>query len=162
MDPYVVPDIEQLYAREAQVLARALCAMGASPDAASDAVQDAFVQAFRHWRRVQRYDNPAAWVRRAAINRVANQRRNSRRLVQFRRTQAPEVDHTADLDSVIAIRGVLQSLPPRRREAVALFYICDLPIREVALTMELSEGAVKAHLAAGRDQIRKAFEDDVV
>ena len=35
---------------------------------ANDLVQETFVQAFRHWRRVQRADNQNAYVKRIMIN----------------------------------------------------------------------------------------------
>jgi DNA-directed RNA polymerase specialized sigma24 family protein len=58
-------------------LTRVLHAAG-FPDPA-DAVQEAFVQAVVHWRKVSRYDDPVAWIRRVAINRGLNKRRSRRR-----------------------------------------------------------------------------------
>ena len=69
--------LESLYARHAAPLARALHAAGV-PDA-HDAVQEAFVQAVVHWRKVSRYDDPLSWIRRVAINRGHNRRRARRR-----------------------------------------------------------------------------------
>ena len=57
-------ELEVLYATHAAALTRALHAAG-YPDA-SDAVQEAFVQAVVHWRKVSRYDDPVAWIRRVA------------------------------------------------------------------------------------------------
>ena len=71
------PELEVLYATHAAALTRALHAAG-YPDA-SDAVQEAFVQAVVHWRKVSRYDDPLAWIRRVAINRGHNRRRSRQR-----------------------------------------------------------------------------------
>src|SRR5690242_17309039 len=73
----VVPSLEVLYAAHAAALTRVLRAAG-FPDPA-DAVQEAFVQAVVHWRKVSRYDDPVAWIRRVAINRGLNRRRSHRR-----------------------------------------------------------------------------------
>src|SRR6266487_2289774 len=71
------PSLEALYTAHAARLARVLRAAGL-PDA-TDAVQEAFVQAVVHWRKVSRYDDPLAWIRRVAINRGHNRRRSRRR-----------------------------------------------------------------------------------
>jgi hypothetical protein len=57
-------ELEALYAAHARSLTQALYAAGYP-----DAVQEAFVQAVVHWRKVSRYDDPLAWIRRVAINR---------------------------------------------------------------------------------------------
>ena len=69
------PSLETLYAMHAESLARTLLAAGV-PDA-YDAVQEAFVQAVVHWRKVSRYDDPLAWIRRVAINRLHDDYRHS-------------------------------------------------------------------------------------
>ena len=73
----VAPSLEALYAAHAASLTRVLRAAGL-PDPA-DAVQEAFVQAVVHWRKVSRYDDPVAWIRRVAINRGLNRHRSRRR-----------------------------------------------------------------------------------
>lgn len=60
------------YARLVRALA---VAAGGDLQAAEDAAQDAFVQLCVHWGRVRGYDEPAAWVRRVAINRLRNRNR---------------------------------------------------------------------------------------
>ena len=42
--------------------------------------------------------------------------------------------------------------------AVALHYVEGLPVREVAAEMGLSEGAVKFHLHAGRERLRRKLD----
>ena len=72
-------EYEALFTREYARLVATLGVAWHDPEAAADAVQDAFVQAHRHWRKVSRYDDPAAWVRRVAINRLINARRGRTR-----------------------------------------------------------------------------------
>jgi RNA polymerase sigma-70 factor (ECF subfamily) len=51
------------------------------------------------------------------------------------------------------LHAALRRLPPRQREAIALHYFADLPIAECARAMGLSVGAVKSHLARGRQRL---------
>jgi RNA polymerase sigma factor (sigma-70 family) len=64
-----------------------------------------------------------------------------------------------DTSSTIAGRAdlvvALRRLPFRQREAVILYYLGDLPVETVAHLMEVTEGAVKAHLAQARRHLRE-------
>jgi RNA polymerase sigma-70 factor (ECF subfamily) len=146
------PTLESLYALHAESLARALHAAGV-PDA-NDAVQEAFVQAVVHWRKVSRYDDPLAWIRRVAINRGHNRRRSRRRqealAQQLTATATPPVP-AAESDGDLA--ALVESLPPQQRLALSLYYYADLSVVEVADAMKLSEGAVKYHLHAARTSL---------
>ena len=48
---------------------------------------------------------------------------------------------------------MLAELPRQQRLAMALFYVDELSVAEVATAMKLSEGAVKFHLHQGRDRL---------
>ena len=150
-------ELETLYANHADALIRALHAAG-YPDAA-DAVQEAFVQAVVHWRKVSRYDDPLAWVRRVAINRGHNRWRSRQRqkaLAQRLAATAPPAPTPSVPDDDIA--QLVASLPQQQRLALSLFYFADLSVAEVADAMELSAGAVKYHLHAARTSLARALE----
>jgi Sigma-70 region 2 len=61
------------------------------PESAADAVQEAFLAAARRWSRVSAYDEPATWIRRVAINRLLNGKRNDRRRAEILATVRPAV-----------------------------------------------------------------------
>jgi len=50
---------------------------------------------------------------------------------------------------------MIPRLAPRQRIAMALYYVEDLPVREIAESMQISEGAVKAHLSQGRSNLAR-------
>jgi RNA polymerase sigma-70 factor (ECF subfamily) len=142
-------------------LTRSLAAAFGDRELASEAVQEAFVRAYTRWRRVRRLDNPAAWVRRVAINLLRDQhRRRGRRDRAIERLAATTPTHTVDPDHAAGngeVLGHLESLPPQQRLAVALFYLEDASIADVAHAMSISEGAVRYHLNQGRTSLRKAM-----
>jgi RNA polymerase sigma-70 factor (ECF subfamily) len=158
----VAPSLEALYAAHAAGLTRVLRAAG-FPDPA-DAVQEAFVQAVVHWRKVSRYDDPVAWIRRVAINRGLNRRRSHRRRTALtERIAATSTASTlygldpADRDGELA--DLIVTLPPQQRLALSLYYFADLPVAEVAAAMQVSEGTVKYHLHAARAALARAMEN---
>ncbi len=147
-------ELARLFELHAHRLVHGLIAAG-YPDA-SDAVQEAFVQAVVHWRRVNRYDEPLAWIRRVAINKARNRARSRRRQAALKdrlgRTARSVAAHESPDDDVVA---AVTALPTQQREVVALFYYSDLPISQIASVMNISEGTVKSHLHAARTTVAR-------
>lgn len=139
-------------------LVRAL-SVAADGDAAADAVQEAFVQANVHWRRVGQLDNPGAWVRRAAINRLANHRRGLRRraaaVARLDGSEPTVALDPADLDLASALRA----LPEKQRLAICLHYLADLSVADIADTLGIAEGTVKSNLHDARLALRDRLGD---
>jgi RNA polymerase sigma-70 factor (ECF subfamily) len=156
--PEAKAELARLFEDRAAELVGALTAAGYAD--ASDAVQEAFVQAIVHWRRVARYDDPLAWVRRVAVNKARNRFRSRRRQhaladrIAQRDARPPEVDDETDGDVTAAVDG----LPPQQRLAVSLFYYADLSVAQVAVAMNVSEGTIKSHLHAARAAVANALE----
>lgn len=117
---------------------------------AEDLVQEAFLSAHRRWDRISQYDNPQAWVRRVLINRATSLRR---RLGAERRAVdrvGPPQPLQPDLSS--ETEGVwheVRKLSRRQQQAVAIYYVGQLSVDEVADVMECSQGSVKSHLHRG-------------
>lgn len=151
------PSLEDLFRRSYRPLVRALTVACGDVDDAADAVQDAFVQAGRHWRRVGRYDDPAVWLRRVAVNRLANQRRGARRRAAFvarARVAAPADLGAGDTDLTAAVAA----LPPGQRLAVGLYYLADLTVADVAAAMGVAPGTVKSQLHDARRSLAHRME----
>lgn len=150
--------VEDLFDRHHAAIVRALSVAFDDPEGAADAVQEAFIEADRRWGRVSQYDDPAVWVRRVAINRLRNGRRNRRRraeIVAAIRPVRPE-DLTAEL---VDLRRALDALPEKMRLAVCLHHIAGVPVDDVAATLEVSPGTVKSNLHDARLRLRAEMED---
>jgi RNA polymerase sigma-70 factor (ECF subfamily) len=144
---------DALFRTHHAALVRSLAVAAGDRELAADCVADAFERAYVRWWRIRRYDDPAAWVRRVAINRLRDHaRRNERRDRAVRRLHRPEAEPVAA--HLVELADLLAGLPHQQRVAVALHYVGGLPVAEVAESMGLSEGAVKYHLHAGREKLR--------
>ena len=102
-----------------------------------------------HPRRLLGADNPEAWLRTVAVNLARSRWRRAQRLVGLapRLVQEPQdVDAEANLEVLQALR----QLPAGQREVIALHHLADLTVEQVAATLGLPKGTVKARLSRGR------------
>jgi len=114
---------------------------------ADDLVQEALAKAYSHWRKVQKAENPSAYVRRILINESRRSWRRNRNV-----TARPDADLTdiavADMSETVANRAellqALQSLSARQRATVVLRFLEGLSERETAAALGCSEGTVKS------------------
>jgi RNA polymerase sigma-70 factor (ECF subfamily) len=120
---------------------------------AEDLVQEAFVRAAAAGRRFIKVDNHEAWLRTVAINIQRSRWRKLRNFSRIReRLAAPPTDLPA-LENRLDVIDALRGLPKGQREVVALHYLADLDVAEVARTLGIAEGTVKSRLSRGRDAL---------
>lgn len=149
-------------ARRTLALARSLTSSWAD---AEDLVQEAYADAHRRWATVGAYDDPAAWVRRAVVNRSASRwRRLGREVRALTRLGSRRVDDGA-VDPIDAdLWRQVAGLPVRQAQAIALFYVDDLSVDQIAEVLGCSTGTVKTHLSRARatlhETLPKEADDD--
>ena len=124
---------------------------------AEEVVAEAFARAVQHQRTFARLDNPEAWLRTVAVN-VSRTRFRRRRLAAIR--ERDQVRHPALDDDRLVLMAALRKLPAAQREALALHYLADLPIHEVAAATGSPVGTVKTRLSRGRAALAVLLTDN--
>lgn len=133
---------------------------------AEDVVSEAFVRAVTHRRSFENADNPEAWLRTAAVNLARTRHRRSvlgRRLV--RQSEPPVAPRGPELSAErLALVAAMRRLPFAQREALALHYLADLSVNEIASSLGVALGTVKARLSRGRAALAEilAVEPELV
>jgi RNA polymerase sigma factor (sigma-70 family) len=152
-------DYTTFFRREVRSLV-ALAAAIAGADRAEEIVQEAMLRAHREWDRVARYDKPGAWVRRVTINLATSSQR--RRSVERRALQRlgvrPRLE--APPPEVDEFWSLVRRLPDRQAAAVALHYLDDLSIAEIADVLGCAEGTAKAHLHHARQTLAEHLRQE--
>lgn len=157
----IVETLEELYRREFPSIVALAYVLSGSRTAAEDLAQEAFLAAHRRWEIISGYENPSAWVRRVCINRSTSllRRRMSeaRALARFaaRPTLPAELPPDAE-----AFWTAVRRLPRRQAQVIALHYLDDLSVEEIALVLGCAAGTVKAHLHRARRSIADALQCD--
>jgi RNA polymerase sigma-70 factor (ECF subfamily) len=129
------------------------------PEDGDDALQDVFLAAWRGLPRF-RYEHEGSfpgWLFGIARHVVAQHRRGRHRLAVVPLEEASEIEFEFEGNSVSrrVLVHELQRLPETQREALVLRFVVGLSVREVAVSMGKTEGAVMALQLRGLEHLRR-------
>lgn len=140
---------EQLYRQELAPMIAVATSMTGSRELGADLAHEALTRAYRDWRTVGNLERPGAWVRRVLINLAIDaHRRRTREAQALSRLDPPQLAVAAH--DVGAFWRAVRALPDRQRAAVALFYVEDLAVAEIAEILRVAPGTVKTSLFMAR------------
>lgn len=152
--------LRELYAASYRRLVGQLTAMVGDIGEAEDLVQEAFARAAGQWTRLERYDNPEAWLRTVAMNLARSRwRRGKRGAAVMLRLRASHTDEPPPSPDHVAVVEALKTLPANQREALVLFHFADLPVEQIARELNVPTGTVKARLSRGRAALALELTD---
>jgi RNA polymerase sigma factor (sigma-70 family) len=144
-------------------------AYGIAGDDAEDAVQDAFVKAFRSLGGFRTDAAFRPWLFTIVANEARNRRRSATRRHRLDlqvRAQPQSVGAAAD--DVVArddqrrrLVDATASLPDRHREVIALRYFAGLSESETAVVLSCPVGTVKSRLSRAIDLLRARLGEEV-
>lgn len=159
---------EVLYRSEWSGLVALGWSLTGSWSTAEELVQDAFADAHARWAIVSRLERPGAWLRRAVVNRTvsyhrhravehrANARWGRRAEVEADGESADKTgDQATDRVSDPAFWAAVRSLPQRQGQAVALHYLEDMAVADIAEVLDCRPATVKVHLHRGRQALAR-------
>ncbi len=147
-------DFDDFYRRTAQSVVHLIYATTGDLTVAQDCTQEAYARAWSRWSSVGRYEQPLSWVRTVARRLATSAWRHDHSGVRAMRLAQASVAHApAPSEDRVAILTALAQLSPVLREAIALHYLADLSIEQIALETGRPIGTVKAHLHRGRGQL---------
>ena len=142
-------EIQELYVASYRRLLGQLIGVTGSVAEAEDVVQEAFVRGLDHPRRLLGADNPEAWLRTVAVNLARSRWRRAQRFLRLA-PRLVEQPRDGDTDDHVVLLQALRQLPAGQREVIALHHLADLTVEQVADTLALPTGTVKARLSRGR------------
>ncbi|EPH41596.1 putative RNA polymerase sigma factor SigW [Streptomyces aurantiacus JA 4570] len=152
-------EFEEFYAHAVRRLTGQLYVMLGDLHEAQDVVQEAFVKAWSRRGRLRREAAPEAWIRTVAWRLALRRRQGLFRAERaWQRHGGPGAAEAPDPGSVVLVEA-LKELSPQQRRTVALRYVCDLSVEQIAQETGLSTGTVKTHLSRGRAALAPRLRD---
>jgi RNA polymerase sigma-70 factor (ECF subfamily) len=155
---------EEFYEREFRAVVGLAYALSGSRPGAEDLAQEAFLVAHRDWDRVGTFARPDVWVRRVVANLSVSVFR--RRVVEAKTLARMSLGYTSALPELSADDAefwrAVRSLPRRQAQVIALHYLEDRSVAEIAEILGTAQGTVKKHLYDGRQALarRLTLEED--
>jgi RNA polymerase sigma-70 factor (sigma-E family) len=153
-------DFDEFFRAEHQRLVALAIGLTGVPEVARDLVQDTMTKAYRDWARVSQLDRPGAWARRVTANAAIDWHRRRRRedvaLRRLDRRDGQEFEGVPESESA-RFWAAVRALPAKQRAVIALYYLEDRSVGEVAATLEMATGTVKSTLHAARAALAGAL-----
>ena len=135
------------------------------PERAKDAVQDAFIAAWKDMRALRDPDAWDAWLRRLTVRTCYRLARKDRRRTEVEVGVIPTYhsvripDASADVADREWVVTELGRLDIDQRSVIALHYYLDLPMREVAEILDIPFGTAASRLHRGLENLRNAMRE---
>lgn len=152
-----VISFEAFYRTEYRAMVALAAAVSGDGSVAEDIAQEGLARAHREWQRICHYDKPGAWLRRVVIRLASNVRRSGRRQATALKLLRPNQTVELELPDQDVWRAV-RALPAQQRAAIALFYLEDRSLAEIAEILGCTENTAKAHLHHGRRALAARLE----
>ena len=153
---------EVLVRRYRVEFARYATALVGDTDQAADAMQEAFIRAYRSLASCRDPQRVKAWFFRILTNQCHDQRAKLRRETSLDGQDAPARDRAdagverAELRSAIA--RALTQLTPEQREAFVLRHVDGKTYEEMAALLDTGVDALKMRVYRARDALRQHLE----
>lgn len=161
-----VPDFDEIVRAHRQMVYRVALRIVRTHEEADEVTQETFVRAWRALPGFRGEARISTWLVRIAIHAARERRRAPLAVVPLDAAErvvdpaeGPEAAWERRTDRA-RIRTAVRSLPPRQREVVALKVFSDMTYEEVAKTLDLTVGAVKAHLHQAVGNLRRRLAED--
>jgi RNA polymerase sigma-70 factor (sigma-E family) len=162
--------LTELYAAHWRSLVRLSWLLVRDQHVAEETVQDAFVAMHSRWSQLRKQDMALAYLRRSVVNGsrsvlrhrqvedryliAENSARTAHGLTLEPSAESRALEHATG-DRLVA---ALERLPRRQREVLTLRYYLDLSEAQIADTLSISAGSVKAHAHRGLAALRSDVE----
>lgn len=128
---------------------------------AEDAVQEAFLKAYRHLDSFRGESAERTWLSSIVINTCKDMRRSSF-MRYFQRTVPIENAEWYGKEQVWRDDSVLQAvmaLPETDKQVILLRYYQELPVSKVAKIVGTSESAVASRITRAKSKLREALKE---
>lgn len=171
-----------LYDCTHQEVYRTVHALLRDEDLVLDVQQETYLHAFSHLDQLRDAGSFLPWLRKIAVNEARSQLRK-RTPVLFSelnpdeadtvpeptlRSEDPDADpalHLEQKENARLVREILDELSDGQRMLVAMYYYENVPIKQIAETLQISPGTVKSQLARSRrkveERVRKLEQEGV-
>lgn len=127
-------------------------------DVARELAQETLLRAHHRWGDVAGYDSPDAWCRSVMVNLLVDHFRSASSEARAVARLGADRETTASMPELTRWWDLVGPLPERQRAVVTLHYADGMSVGEIAATLGVATGTVKASLFKARRTLRRRLE----
>ena len=158
----------ELYQRSSAMVYRTIRSMIQDEDQVWDVLQDSYLRAWRGLDKLETDEAFLPWLRRIAVNTAANALAK-RVPLTFTELAGEEDDPEPEVpdlnpdtqpelaldrqESARLVRELLEELSPAQQAVMGMRYYEDMPVKDIAALLQISQSTVKNQLLRGRKRI---------
>lgn len=131
-----------------------------SPADADDAVQEVFLRLFRRSAPLQGEEHLRRWLLRVTANYCKDVLKSPWRRRRVSLAEVPDEAPAFRREEERELYEAVMALPEKYRAVLDLFYYEDLPVKEIARALGLSDTAVTTRLSRARALLKKTLGEE--
>lgn len=154
----VVSTFESVFVTEYSAMVALAAAVSGNRVHAEDIAQEAMTRLDRDWAKVQNYEKPGAWLRRVTINlALSHKRRLKSEAKALLRLGAPVAELAPSAGEDEHIWKLVGKLSKKQRAVVALHFLEDKSLEEIAGILEISSPTARVHLHRAKQSLHESL-----
>jgi RNA polymerase sigma factor (sigma-70 family) len=121
----------------------------------ADAIQETILKAYRQLHTLRDPRLFKAWIMRILVNQCRTILKAQKRVIPT--VELVERSATNGSYQEIEIREMIDALHEELRVVITLYYLQDIPVKQIAQILEKPEGTIKSRLSRARSELSKMF-----
>lgn len=158
---HTAPDIERLMQQYGDYLLRTAFIYLKDYQAAEDAVQETFINVYKHYTDFRGDCSEKTWITHIAINicktMLRKRKHGNHEMLDALENLPDEDSETFDEEQDILATAIM-NLPQKYKDTVMMFYYQDLNTYEIAKRLGISENGVSSRLSRARAMLKQIVE----
>lgn len=157
----MLPSFETIYTDFHSKLHNFIAGRVPDPDTADDILQDVYLKIHANIGGLRETDRLESWIYQIARNALVDHYRRSRPQDELSESFAAPPDDEPDATSQLAasLKGMLDCLPDKYREALELTELQGLSQVELAARLNITISGAKSRVQRAREKLKEAFLD---
>ena len=125
---------------------------------ADDVYSEVFLRYFKKPRSFESEEHRKAWLIKVTMNCAKDIFADRHPYEDITEMQIEQEDTGPVPEEIMDLRNAIKTLKPEYREAITMYYIEGLSVKEISVILDRPENTVKSHLKRGRESLKAVLE----
>ncbi len=152
----------QLMELHKQCLYKTAAAILHNDEDAADAIQETVLSCWQNLSSLKKPQYFKTWMTRILINHCNALLRKRHKEISsdaVNQSASEQQSYETNLDEKLDVKQTMSALKDNYRLVLTLYYVNDIPIKEIAKLLETNENTIKTRLSRGREQFKSVYNN---